>query len=69
MVGVLAHCDACGRPVDRHDHAECQTRRQATDPPRFCVVCGRKLVVQVLPLGFTARCVRCGSVAAPGDGG
>ena len=38
----------------------CRERRAATDPPRFCSDCGRKLAVQVLPTGFTARCVRCG---------
>jgi len=35
-----------------------------TDPPRFCTRCGRKLVVQVLPVGWTARCVRCGPIRA-----
>jgi hypothetical protein len=52
-------CDACGHPADEGDHARCRARRAATDPPRFCTVCGRKLVVQVLPHGWTARCVRC----------
>jgi hypothetical protein len=56
-------CDACGKPVTSGDHARCRARRAATDPPRFCTDCGRKLVVQVLPVGFTARCVHCGPVA------
>ena len=30
-----------------------------TDVPRFCVNCGRKLAVQVLPTGYEARCVSC----------
>jgi hypothetical protein len=59
------YCDGCGRPVAGSDHARCQARRAATDPPRFCTECGRKLVVQVLPLGWTARCVRCGPLAQP----
>jgi hypothetical protein len=53
-------CDGCGRPLAEGDHDRCRRRRAATDPPRFCVACGRKLVVQVLPTGWTARCVRCG---------
>ena len=55
-------CAGCGRPVEIGDHAECERRQQATDPPRFCVECGRKLVVQVLPVGWRARCVRCGEL-------
>jgi hypothetical protein len=62
MIAALAHCDACGKSVEQGDHAACRARRAATDPPRFCVGCGRKLVVQVLPMGWTARCVRCGPV-------
>ena len=58
-------CDGCGRPRAGGDHDRCLRRRAATDPPRFCVACGRKLVVQVLPLGWTARCVRCGPADSP----
>ncbi|MEJ7892851.1 MAG: hypothetical protein WKF94_09435 [Solirubrobacteraceae bacterium] len=57
---VAAFCDGCGNPVADGDHARCRARRAATDPPRFCTECARKLVVQVLPTGYTARCVRCG---------
>jgi hypothetical protein len=49
------YCDGCG--VSHPDHATC---RKLTDPPRYCVRCGRKLAVQVLPTGYTARCVTCG---------
>ncbi|HEY2320563.1 MAG TPA: hypothetical protein VGH67_19800 [Solirubrobacteraceae bacterium] len=55
-------CDGCGRAHAEGDHERCRRRRATTDPPRFCESCGRKLVVQVLPLGWTARCVRCGPV-------
>jgi hypothetical protein len=48
--------------VDVGDHRECERRQAATDPPRFCTICGRKLVVQVLPLGWRARCVNCGEL-------
>jgi len=65
-VSAPPYCDGCGRPLASDDHARCLARRAATDPPRFCRACGRKLVVQVLPLRWTARCVRCGEVAAGG---
>lgn len=60
MSTATLHCDGCGRPVDEGDHARCRARRNATDPPRWCTACGRKLVVQVLPVGWAARCVSCG---------
>ncbi len=59
---VVSFCDACGQPSTQGDHERCRARRAATDPPRFCTACGRKLVVQVLPFGWTARCVKCGPV-------
>ena len=67
MAAAATFCDGCGRPQAQGDHDRCRRRRAATDPPRFCESCGRKLVVQVLPLGWTARCVRCGplSTASP----
>jgi hypothetical protein len=58
-------CDGCGAPRDAGDHARCEARRRATDPPRYCVACGRKLVVQVLPRSWRAHCVRCGPVEQP----
>jgi hypothetical protein len=64
MTTAVTFCDGCGRPRDAGDHVRCRQRRAGTDPPRFCATCGRKLVVQVLPLGWTARCVRCGPVGA-----
>ena len=63
------YCDACGEPDAGPGHERCRERRKRTDPPRFCVRCGRKLAVQVLPFGWTAKCVRCGPVSseiAPG---
>jgi hypothetical protein len=56
----MTFCDACGRSLDGEGHDRCRERRAGTDPPRFCANCGRKLVVQVLPLSYAARCVRCG---------
>lgn len=30
------------------------------EPPRFCAACGRRMVVQVRPDGWWAKCVRHG---------
>ncbi|MGK2956051.1 MAG: hypothetical protein ACSLFI_10325 [Solirubrobacterales bacterium] len=59
MSEVALRCDGCGKPVDEGDHARCRERRANTDPPRFCVECGRKMVVQVLPMGWEAHCLTC----------
>ncbi|HEX4008725.1 MAG TPA: hypothetical protein VHX62_01880 [Solirubrobacteraceae bacterium] len=61
--GPPPFCDGCGRPVAEGSHERCLQRREATDPPRYCTACGRRLVVQVLPTTWTARCVRCGPLA------
>ena len=50
------YCVGCGKPMRDGAHVRCRT---VTDPPRYCMQCGRKLAVQILPLGFTSRCVRC----------
>jgi hypothetical protein len=50
------YCPGCGKPMREGVHVRCRT---TTDPPRYCMRCGRKLAVQVLPTGYTSRCVRC----------
>ena len=32
------------------------------EPPRFCAACGRRMVVQIRPDGWLARCSRHGEV-------
>jgi hypothetical protein len=54
-----AFCDRCGSPVDLGQHDRCAGRREL-EPPRFCPDCGRRMVVQVTPSGWTARCSRHG---------
>jgi hypothetical protein len=34
--------------------------RLGLEPPRFCAECGRRMVVQVRPDGWTAKCSRHG---------
>ncbi len=36
--------------------------RLGLEPPRFCGQCGRRMVVQVVPDGWTAQCSRHGRV-------
>ncbi|HEY2725045.1 MAG TPA: hypothetical protein VGI84_10195 [Pseudonocardiaceae bacterium] len=57
------YCDACGRPADDGEHTVCRQRRRL-EPPRYCAQCARRMVVQVTPAGWSARCSAHG--AAPG---
>jgi hypothetical protein len=63
----VSYCAGCGRPAAGDDHSACERRQQATDPPRYCTICGRKLVVQVLPVSWRAECVKCGKLEDMSD--
>ncbi|MFT4085679.1 MAG: hypothetical protein QM658_00745 [Gordonia sp. (in: high G+C Gram-positive bacteria)] len=39
-----------------------QAAKLGLEPPRFCGQCGRRMVVQVVPDGWVARCSRHGTV-------
>jgi hypothetical protein len=53
-------CDQCGKPAGAEGaHERCADRR-TLEPPRFCPDCARRMVVQVTPTGWTARCSRHG---------
>ncbi len=57
------YCDHCGEELTAATgaeatgevHAAC-ARARVLEPPRYCPECRRRLVVQVTPLGWTARC-------------
>lgn len=54
-----------GRPLADADGAALPTAAQlGLEPPRYCGVCGRRMVVQVEPNGWWARCSRHGVVDA-----
>ncbi|TQJ02126.1 hypothetical protein [Amycolatopsis cihanbeyliensis] len=53
-------CTWCGAPEEGADHASCRQRLALVDPPRFCRECARRMIVQVTPGGWTARCSRHG---------
>ncbi|GAA3038444.1 hypothetical protein GCM10010528_18740 [Gordonia defluvii] len=44
------------------DEAVPTTARLGLEPPRYCGQCGRRMVVQVRPDGWRARCSRHGTV-------
>jgi hypothetical protein len=63
-VSETVYCGQCGKPVDDATaHTGCAARFEL-EPPRYCERCARRMVVQVLPTGWTARCARHGSVGA-----
>jgi GNAT superfamily N-acetyltransferase len=56
----LVFCGHCGK-AGAHD--SCQ-RELELDPPRYCARCRRRMVVQVHPTGWSARCVEHGTVTS-----
>jgi hypothetical protein len=61
-----AVCGWCGSPAAEGSHAACLSRA-ALEPPRWCSTCGRRMVVQVVPTGWSARCSEHGTIVG-GDG-
>ena len=53
-------CGQCGQELTAEGHAACR-RAAALDPPRYCARCRRRMVVQVTPTGWTARCSEHGT--------
>lgn len=52
-------CGQCGEELTAEGHAACR-RAAALDPPRYCAQCRRRMVVQITPTGWSARCVEHG---------
>jgi hypothetical protein len=48
-------CTRCGDPAGGGGHEAC-TAALRLEPPRYCAQCRRRMVVQVVPTGWTARC-------------
>lgn len=63
-VDVERWCGQCGRGLDAGGHDAC-ARRATLEPPRYCARCARRMVVQVLPTAWTARCVAHGTTSGP----
>ncbi len=62
------YCDRCGRPLTEAGggpgHEACHAAREL-EPPRYCAQCGRRMVVQVTPGGWSSRCTRHGLTVSP----
>ena len=52
---LVPWCGQCGEALTPDGHAACR-RAAELDPPRWCGRCRRRMVVQVTPTGWTARC-------------
>ncbi len=48
-------CGHCGRELTVEGHEACR-RSAELDPPRYCLHCRRRMVVQVTPTGWSADC-------------
>jgi hypothetical protein len=59
-----AWCGHCGRDALSGEHSAC-VRALELEPPRYCTHCRRRMVVQVLPRGWSARCVQHGELTSP----
>lgn len=62
-LALVPYCDQCGEDLLTAEHPRCQALR-ALDPPRWCPHCRRRMVVQVLPTGWSAKCVEHGITTA-----
>ncbi|MBW8802258.1 MAG: hypothetical protein AUG49_09280 [Catenulispora sp. 13_1_20CM_3_70_7] len=61
--GIEEYCGQCGEPKTpgTTGHERCAARAEL-EPPRYCAQCRRRMVVQVLPQGWSARCVEHGTI-------
>lgn len=61
--GPAAYCGHCGEPADAPGHERCAASLEL-EPPRYCTHCRRRMVVQVVPTGWSAKCVEHGTITA-----
>jgi hypothetical protein len=57
----------CGKTLKTVAHSDCQSRAEL-EPPRWCANCGRRMVVQVTPNSWSARCVEHGTINSGDEG-
>jgi hypothetical protein len=55
-------CQCCGDAARERNHAAC-LRALKLEPPRYCALCRRRMVVQVTPGAWTAKCVEHGEIS------
>jgi len=67
VVSGSQYCDHCGGRLDAGGHDSC-ARLRVLEPPRYCARCRRRMVVQVVPRGWVARCVEHGEITSGENG-
>jgi hypothetical protein len=60
---AASYCGRCGEPAGARDHGSCE-RALALEPPRYCPSCRRRMVVQIVPTGWRARCSEHGELTS-----
>ena len=55
------YCARCGEDAGHPEHASCDAALEL-EPPRYCTLCRRRMVVQITPTGWTAHCSEHGDV-------
>jgi ribosomal protein S18 acetylase RimI-like enzyme len=60
---LVPWCGQCGEALSPEGHARCRSVAEL-EPSRHCAHCRRRMVVQVMPTGWTARCVEHGTTAS-----
>ncbi|HEY4020681.1 MAG TPA: hypothetical protein VGM75_18455 [Pseudonocardiaceae bacterium] len=61
---TVQFCGWCGKSTVEAEHDLCQRRLALVDPPRYCAECARRMVVQVTPAGWVAKCSRHGEITS-----
>jgi NADH pyrophosphatase NudC (nudix superfamily) len=64
MTTTNHYCGQCGKPTEEATHDRCAARAEL-EPPRYCAQCARRMVVQIVPTGWTARCSEHGLLHSP----
>jgi len=62
-VQARQYCGRCGEQVSVGDHSGCEAA-MSLEPPRYCAQCRRRMVVQIVPTGWRARCVKHGELTS-----
>jgi hypothetical protein len=66
-VNTALYCGHCGGEVAGGSHEDCR-RALTLEPPRYCDQCRRRMIVQVHPMGWSARCSVHGELSSDGPG-
>jgi len=54
-MNTVLYCGHCGHEAADGNHDTCH-QALTMEPPRYCDQCRRRMIVQVHPMGWSARC-------------